>query len=153
MLICDDFLYSTSHKLTYHKFYFFDFLCHNGHSLKAGIFFCNITTVYPAPMTVPGTSKAFGEYFLNEWIWRSYSGFSKLREWEEENFGICIWEAFGAIFGQINLSKLPFPPLENGDNHNICIIRILREWNEVKCLASCVTMVSIQEGMPAWLIL
>lgn len=70
---------------------------------------------------------------MNEWIKRSFSGFCKLREWED--FGICIWVAFGAMFGQINLSKLQFLPLENGDNRNTYTIRVLRELNEVKSLA------------------
>lgn len=43
----------------------------------------------------------------------------------KKNLGICIWEAFGTTFGQINLSKLQYPSLEKGDNHNIYIIRLL----------------------------
>lgn len=39
MLICDNFLYSTSHCLTYCVFYFIDVLCQNEHSTKAGFLF------------------------------------------------------------------------------------------------------------------
>lgn len=80
------------------------------------------------------TKELINIFWMNEWVYRSHSGFCKLRGWEED-FGICIWVAFGAMFGQISLSKIQFLPLKNGDDHNIYIIRVLRKLNEVKCLA------------------
>ena len=56
-----------------------------------------------------------------------------LENGKKENYRICIWDTFETIFGQINLSKLPFPLLENGNNHNI-YISLSREWNDIKCL-------------------
>lgn len=68
---------------------------------------------------------------MNEYE-EAIQGSLSLENGKKENHRICIWDTFETIFGQINLSKLPFPLLENGDNHNI-YISLSREWNDIKC--------------------